>query len=225
MTFPPIVLIHLIAGSIAIIAGFASLMVPRNSSQHKVAGNTFLLSILMLGITSVYVAYTRTIMLSLVNGVFICYLSSTSWMAIKRKAGSTGYFEKVALGTVIGVAIMLIKFGLQAAESDSGKLSGFGPQVFYFFATIAIIAAIADIRMLCLGGLKGKQRIIRHIWRMCFPMFMATAAFFLGQAKLFPEPLRRIELLAVPVALVILFSGYWLFRVKFTKFYQGLNLT
>jgi hypothetical protein len=223
--FPPIVLIHLIAGSIAIIAGFASLMFPKKSPQHKIAGNTFLLSILMLGITSVYVAYTRTIMLSLVNGVFICYLSSTSWMAIKRKAGCSGYFEKIALATVIGVAIMLIKFGLQAAQSDSGKLSGFGPQVFYFFATIAIIAAIADIRMLYLGGLKGKQRIIRHLWRMCFPMFMATAAFFLGQTKLFPEPMRKIELLAIPVVLVILFSGYWLYRVKFTQYHKSLSPT
>ena len=223
MIFPPMVLMHFIAGAIAIIAGFAALTFPKGSSLHKIAGNTFLLSMLMLGITAIYVAYSRTIMLSLINGIFICYLVSTSWMAIKRKAGSIGYFEKVALIAVLSVAVMLIKFGLKAAHSDTGKLSGFGPEVFYFFATIATIAAIADIRMLYRGGLTETQRIVRHLWRMCFPMFMATAAFFLGQAKLFPEPLRKMELLAIPVVLVILFSGYWLFRVQFTNFYRNLN--
>jgi len=223
MIFPPIVLIHFIAGAIAIIAGFAALIFSKGSSLHKLAGNIFLLSMLLLGVTSVYVAYTRTIMLSLINGMFICYLVSTSWMTIKRKAGSVGYFEKIAFLAGVFVAIMLIKFGLQAAHSDSGKLSGFGPEVFYFFATIATIAIIYDMKMIYRGGLVGTQRIVRHLWRMCFPMFMATAAFFFGQAKLLPEPLQKMELLAIPVVLVILFSSYWLFRVQFTKLYKNLS--
>ncbi len=225
MNFPPIVLIHFLGGALAIIAGFAALLVPKGSSSHKVMGNIFMISMLILGITSIYVAYTRTIMLSLINGFFVCYLVSTSWIAIKRKPGNIGYFEKVSILVGGAVAIMLIKSGLQAAHSDTGKLSGFGPEVFYFFATIATIAVILDIKMVYRGGLIGSQRIVRHLWRMCFPMFMATAAFFFGQAKLLPEPLRKIELLAIPVVLVMLLSGYWLYRALFTKFDKKLNLT
>jgi len=223
MIFPPIVLIHFIAGSIAIIAGFTALIFPKKPSVHRFAGNIFLVSMLMLGMTSIYVAYTRTIMLSLINGVFICYLISTSWMAIKQKPKIIGYFEKISAFVGGTVALMLFKFGLQAAHSDIGKLNGFGPEVFYFFATIATIAVIFDIKMILSGGLTRPQLIVRHLWRMCFPMFMATAAFFLGQAKLFPDPLRKIELLAIPVVLVMLFSGYWLFRSLFTKFHKNLN--
>ncbi|WDD99451.1 hypothetical protein [Thalassomonas actiniarum] len=218
MTFPPLVLIHLLAGSIGILAGFMVFVLPKYSPAHKVAGNSFLIAMLILGLTSVYVAYTRTIFLSLLNGVFICYLLATSWVTIKRKAGSSGYFEQLALVTVMAVAIMYFTFGIQAAHSETGKLHGFAPAIFYFFGGVASLAVLLDFRMIYCGGVTGRQRIIRHVWRMCFPMFMATASFFLGQAKLFPDPVRKIELLAIPVILVLLFSGYWLLRIKFSSF-------
>ncbi|WDE05041.1 hypothetical protein SG34_027700 [Thalassomonas viridans] len=218
MTFPPLVLIHFLAGSVGILAGFMVFALPKYSPSHKVAGKTFLIAMLVLGLTSIYVAYIRTIFLSLINGIFICYLVASSWMAIKRKPGSTGYFEQVALAVVAVVAIMYFIFGMQAANSETGKLHGFASPVFYFFGCIATFAAALDMRMIYCGGVHGKQRIIRHVWRMCFTMFMATAAFFLGQAKLFPDAVRTIELLAIPVVLVILLSGYWLVRIGFTKF-------
>jgi hypothetical protein len=44
-------------------------------------------------------------------------------------------------------------------------------------------------------------------------MYLATSAFFLGQAKLLPEPMRNLALLAIPVVLVLLAMVYWLVRV------------
>jgi hypothetical protein len=38
---------------------------------------------------------------------------------------------------------------------------------------------------------------------MCLAMYMATASFFLGQAKLFPAAVRESGVLTVPVVLVI----------------------
>ncbi|WDE12227.1 hypothetical protein [Thalassomonas haliotis] len=223
MTFSPLVLIHFLAGSVGILAGFMVFFLPKYSSSHKIAGNTFLIAMLILGLTSVYVAYSRTIFLSLINGVFICYLLATSYMTIKRKAGCYGYFEQLALVVVVAVAIMYFTFGIQAAHSATGKLHGFVPQIFYFFGGVATLAAMLDFRMIYCGGLDGRQRIIRHVWRMCFPLFMATAAFFLGQAKFFPEAVRKIELLAIPVILVILFSGFWLIRIKLSNFIYVSN--
>lgn len=52
---------------------------------------------------------------------------------------------------------------------------------------------------------------------MGFAMFMATGSFFLGQAKIFPEPIRKLPLLAVPVLLVVVTVLYWIVRVLFMK--------
>jgi len=54
---------------------------------------------------------------------------------------------------------------------------------------------------------------------MCFALWIATTSFFLGQAKVFPEPIRIMPLLAIPVLLVLLLMFYWLVRALVMKRY------
>lgn len=68
--------------------------------------------------------------------------------------------------------------------------------------------------MIARGGLTGAARTTRHLWRMCFAMFMATGSFFAGQAKLFPAAVRESGVLQVPIFLVIGLFLYWLIRVR-----------
>lgn len=59
---------------------------------------------------------------------------------------------------------------------------------------------------------------MRHIARMGFAMGMATTSFFLGQAKVFPEPLRHaFGLRAIPVLLVVGVVLYWLVRTRLSR--------
>jgi len=51
-----------------------------------------------------------------------------------------------------------------------------------------------------------------------FAMWFATMSFFLGQAKVFPEPLRHaFGLRAIPVVLVLAVVIYWLVRTKWAR--------
>jgi hypothetical protein len=74
--------------------------------------------------------------------------------------------------------------------------------------------------MMRAGGLQGAQRITRHLWRMCFSLFIASGSFFLGQAKVIPKPIRILPLLAIPALLPLVLLFYWLVRVRFTKWYR-----
>ncbi len=49
---------------------------------------------------------------------------------------------------------------------------------------------------------------------MCFALWIATASFFLGQAKMIPAPLRIKPMLALPVLLVLGMVFYWMVRVR-----------
>ncbi|WP_085299620.1 DUF2306 domain-containing protein [Cognaticolwellia mytili] len=218
-----LIIIHTIAGSIAILSGFAALSSCKGTKSHRTVGNIFVLAILFLGLTGIYIALSRSIMLSFVNGIFLCYFVSTAWMAVRRKAGTIGKFEWFAFFVAITIAGMLVNFGTEASQSPEGKINGFGPQVFYFFAAVATVAALLDLKMIFNQGIREQHRIIRHLWRMCFPMFMATAAFFLGQAKLIPEPVRKIEYLALPVVIVLLSMLYWILRVLYSQTYKSTN--
>jgi hypothetical protein len=82
---------------------------------------------------------------------------------------------------------------------------------------VALLAAAGDIRMLLTHNMQWTHRIARHLWRMCFALWIAVASFFLGQSDEFPEALRIMPLLCTPVLLVLLLMFYWLVRVLFTQ--------
>lgn len=90
------------------------------------------------------------------------------------------------------------------------------------FGTVALVAGLLDARMLWAGSLQAKHRIARHLWRMGFAMWIATASFFLGQVQVFPEPMRKMGLLAIPVLVVTLIVPYWLVRVLFFNWRRAI---
>jgi hypothetical protein len=84
----------------------------------------------------------------------------------------------------------------------------------FLFATLAIVAAIGDWKMLRAGGIQGKPRIKRHLWRLCFAMWVAAASFFWGPPNRVPEMIRIPALLPIPVLVPIVVMLYWLWRMR-----------
>jgi hypothetical protein len=61
-------------------------------------------------------------------------------------------------------------------------------------------------------------RITRHLWRMSFALWIASASFFLGQAhKFFPVPLQSPLIIATPLIVPLAIMFYWLWRVRVDK--------
>ena len=90
----------------------------------------------------------------------------------------------------------------------------------FFLGFVALLAAAGDVRMLVRGGVFGRQRIVRHLWRMCFSFFIATGSFFIGQPQVFPAFIRRTNLLFILGILPLVLMIFWLIRVRFTKTYN-----
>ena len=68
-----------------------------------------------------------------------------------------------------------------------------------------------------LGTLQPARRIARHLWRMCFALFIAAGSFFSIRervAKILPEPFTTPAMRALPIALVFAAMFYWLWRVR-----------
>jgi hypothetical protein len=74
---------------------------------------------------------------------------------------------------------------------------------------------VSDLLRRFRGALSARQRLGRHVWRMCLSMFIATLSFFFGQAQLFPEEVRATQVHLVPIFLVAGATAYWLVRVRF----------
>jgi len=212
-----VLILHISGGSVGILAGATALFVRKGSPLHRLAGNIFFVAMLTMSGIGACVAPFLPDRGSAVMGAFTFYLVASAWMTVRRKAGSAGAVEKALLCVVTVCAITDLTFGLQAANSATGALDGNSSALFFVFGSVMAFTAVADLRMILRGGVSGTQRIARHVWRMCFALFIATGSFFLGQQQVMPAFMHGSPVLVAlgiaPLPLMI----FWLVRVRFTN--------
>lgn len=214
----PLIVVHIAAGVLAILTGYATVTVEKGQRLHRLFGTIFVLSMLVLAGMATYLAIALLGVLpgqmgNVSAGVLVPYLVGTAWMAVRRKEGTVGRFEKIALAVVLCVSAGFLTLGVIAATSG-GKLDGY-PSAFYFvFAGITALMAGLDLTVIVKGGLTGVARISRHLWRMCFAFFFAAGSFFLGQQKVMPAGMHGAWYLYVLGLAPLAFMIFWLIRVR-----------
>jgi hypothetical protein len=106
-----------------------------------------------------------------------------------------------------------------------------------FLGTVMLLAAAGDVRMLVRGGVFGAKRIARHLWRMCFGLFIAAGSFFFGPSnrplrllstvglgKYLPPALFSTTFYLILTILPLILLIFWLVRVRFTNAYKGKSM-
>ena len=120
---------------------------------------------------------------------------------------------------MVGIALSLIEIGVgfKAYSNPGHTIEGVPFFMPFFVATVVGLATFGDIRLMRLGRLQVTSRLRRHLWRMCFALFIAAGSFFSIRArvaKVFPEPLTTPAMRALPVLLVFVAMFFWLWRVR-----------
>jgi uncharacterized membrane protein len=227
MTYTPMLVVHIAGGLVAVLAGCTALVVRKGSRLHRRSGDVFAISMLLMASGGAYIAFMKSQRFNVFAGVFTFYLVSTAALVVMRKPKQNGRLEFVFLLVALATGITALIFGLKAP----GK-SGFG---YFVFTTIALLCAAGDIRMLIRGGVAGVQRLVRHIWRMGFALFVAAGSLFLGtasdpvlrrtglRAMIFTKEIRATHLPQVPVIIIVVLTIFWLIRVRFPKAYRKLE--
>ncbi len=106
--------------------------------------------------------------------------------------------------------------GLNMSDNPLDTAQGPQKEACYFFAALASVAMLLDINNLRTGGVRGKHRITRHVWRMSCAMFFATSTLFTGPgAVVLPESIRGNPLLLIPQLLVVIVALFWIGRLLF----------
>jgi hypothetical protein len=203
---------HIAAGLLAIAAGTIAVAARKGGPLHARAGTWFFGSMLVLGITASILEPYRTPPGSPVGGIVVCYFVLTSWVAARRRDGRTGKFEIAACALALGAGAAMIWATL---TGDATTPAGRGP--LFVFAGVCLLAGLLDLNAILRSPLSGKQRIARHLWRMCVGFFIATGSFFLGQQDALPEVVRGSPLLFVLAFAPIAVMLFWLVRLRFAK--------
>jgi len=102
----------------------------------------------------------------------------------------------------------------QALGNGDGMVDGFVYHSYFFFGFLALLAFVSDVRWSTRFSTNAKQRLTRHLCRMCFAMLLVGASVFLGQADVFPVVLQRFGLLALPLVIVAAVMVYWIYILR-----------
>ena len=192
--------VHIVMALLALLAGFVALFSRKGGYIHRRSGMLFVCAMIaMLGTGAVLSFFVVDKPENGIGALFTIYLVVTSLLTVSRRV------EEVR-GITLALACLAIGLGL------AGVLLGA-----LFLAPVMIGCGAADMRLLKKRSIAGGQRLARHLWRMTFALWIATASFFLGQAKVLPEPMQNFWLLSLPVLGVLAMLVYWLLRVSKKK--------
>ncbi len=149
-------------------------------------------------------------------GAIALYMICTSQWTVKNQSGKIGYIDFGLLLFALFLVSIAALFAWQAANSETGLKGVYPPFAFYIFGGIVALGAILDAKVIYQKGIKGKFRIVRHLWRMCFAFLLACISFFIGQPQIWPEAIQQMNILPAPVIVVFFLLIVWVIRVLAT---------
>jgi hypothetical protein len=206
--------IHIAAGGLALVLGAVALLVKKGGTIHRRSGLLFVYAMLVMGISA-------SILGNWGAGLMTAYFVGTALTTVRPVSPWTRRINAAALTAVVGLALVTIVGGVKAFNSPHLSPGGVPFRTIgvmsFFLATVMILAAAGDVRILRFGMPRGGPRLARHLWRMCFALFIAAGSFFSIRervAKILPEPFTSGPMRALPILLIFGAMFYWLWRVR-----------
>lgn len=204
--------VHVATGVVALAAGFSGLMARKGGPVHRRSGRIFVIAMLATGITaSAISAYEGK---SAGSGMLIAYFVLTAYTAVRPLAEITRRAQMGLMTLALVMAATTYASGMTALARPGNQLEGVPAGMLFFMASVVLLAAVGDARTIWWGGLQGTRRVARHLWRMCFVLFIASGSFFIGQMRVIPEPVRNVPVLVFLGLAPLLALLYWLWRVR-----------
>jgi uncharacterized membrane protein len=214
--------IHIASGALAIVLGAIALSVKKGGTIHRRSGMLFVYAMLVMGTTASILEFLKSARATnMVAALMSLYFVGTALTTVRPPSRWTRIINVAALTVASGLALLSIAGGVKAISAP-GLSSGGVPfrtigVMSFILATVLLLSAIGDIRIMRSGTLTGGKRLARHLWRMCFALFIAAGSFFSIRhrvAKILPEPLTTGPMRALPILLLFAAMFYWLWRVR-----------
>ena len=214
--------LHVVAGALAVLLGFTALIVKKGGTVHRRSGMLFVWAMIVMGVTASLLEFIRSSSATnVVAAILSIYFVGTAVTTVRPPSRWTRMINITALVVAITLAVAAIAGGVSKI-SNPGLSPGGVPfrtigVMSFVLAAALLLAAAGDIRVMRSGIPPGGRRLSRHLWRMCFALFIAAGSFFSIRervAKVLPEPLTTGPMRAFPIVFLFAAMFYWLWRVR-----------
>ena len=220
--------LHVCGGALGLLSGVIAVLARKGGRLHRTAGTVFVVSMLVMAVFACYLAVMiPDQIVNLFISAFAFYLVATAWLTVRRKDGTIGLAEKIALfvGVCLCAPFAALAFQLATGSAPMFKsavpLKGPVLIAIYGFASVVAIAAIGDAKLVLAGGISGVSRISRHLWRMCLGLTLAAGSGFTnGLARLLPGPYHVPTAFFLPQFIPLGLLIFWMIRVRLPGWLQ-----
>jgi hypothetical protein len=215
----PVLVLHISAASLGLLTGAVALGARKGEAVHRAFGRAFGVAMLAMSAAAAWLAATVPGQIgNLPGAVFTFYLVATAWATMQRPPMTVGRWDKAALAVPAAMAGVMIFFTVLAVTDPASQPAGAPPLPAYFIGTgVMLLVAGLDLKVILAGGVAGRPRLTRHLWRMCVGLFIATGSFFLGKQAHMPAFVRGSPLLILLAVAPLLIMLFWMLRVGLAK--------
>ena len=213
--------LHIGGGTLGMMSGVVAIMSRKGDRLHRFAGNVFFAAMLITYAIGAGVApfLDEGQRPNFVAGIMALYLLVSGWLTVKRSENTAGWMEEAGLVLAVLITAAGAIFMRMGELSPTGSIDGSPPQAFILFVVAGSLAATGELNVILRGSISGAARIARHLWRMCFSLFIASGSFFLGQQQVFPKWLQGSSVLLIIALSPLAVMVFWLIRVRLTRWY------
>jgi uncharacterized membrane protein len=207
-----ILLLHILTGGLGLLSGYVALSATKGASLHRKAGMLFVCVMLTMAVTGMMISAIGGIApaINVPLSLLVIYMVVTSLTTVRPPAARWTWLDRFAM--LAAMAIGVGCFVLAVVAIAAGGREAGAAYVIVPFGVVAMFASAGDRRLLRSGPLRGAPRLVRHLWRMCFALFVASIAFYAGGSRV-PEMFRHPALLASGVLLPLVAMFYWRWRL------------
>ena len=214
--------IHIAAGVLAIVLGAVALSVKKGGKVHRRSGMLFVYAMLVMGFTaSILELLESAAATSVIAPLMAVYFVGTALTTVRPASRWTHAINVAALTVAAGLAFVSILGGVKAVTSPGLSPGGVPFRTIgvmsFILGAVLLLAAAGDLQIMRAGMPRGGPRLARHLWRMCFALFIAAGSFFSIRervATILPEPFTTGPMRALPILLLFGAMFYWLWRVR-----------
>jgi hypothetical protein len=214
--------IHVAAGGLALVLGAVALLAKKGGTIHRRSGLLFVYAMLVMGITASILALRNGLGDgNAMAGVLSAYFVGTALTTVRPPSPWTRRLNAAALTLAVGLALGSIVGGIENVKSPHLSPGGVPYRTIgvmsFILAVVLLLAAAGDLRIMRFGPPRGRPRLARHLWRMCFALFIAAGSFFSIRERvetILPQPLTTGPMRLLPILLLFGAMFYWLWRLR-----------
>ena len=174
MLYNILLIIHIIAGSVALLGAVIAIytkIVNGSHQWHIYGGLSFFYGMLFVFLTTIPMTILKPNLFLFLIGIFSFYFAFMGWRMAVNRVGKAGIPEYTAMIIMSITSVVMIVWGGSLLWNDNGN-----GVTLIIFGALGAMFSISSMRQYQSGPIKGKERIGSHLGNMLGATIAAVTA-------------------------------------------------